>query len=233
MRIEIYPDTASASQRAAALIAQCAAQSVAERGRFVMALSGGTEPWNAFRLLAREPLPWAGIQVLQVDERVAPEGHEDRNYTHLCRSLIDRVPLPDANVHPMPVNEQDLPQAAERYAALLTKLTGSRPGIDLVHLGLGQDGHTASLAPNEPVVEILDREVAVTNEFRGLRRMTLTFAAINRARHIVWLVVGEAKSAALARLLTGHSKDPAGRVKEENATLIADRAAARNLRAVC
>jgi len=225
MRVEIFPDAQSASRRSAELIAQWARQSLAERGRFVMALSGGTEPWQAFRMLSGMPLEWRGIQLLQVDERVAPPGDAARNLTHLRESLIARVPLGDAQWHAMPVEEPDLNAAAERYAGLLRRIAGTPPELDLVHLGLGEDGHTASLAPGDPVVEERDRDVALSREFRGHRRMTLTFPAINRARRILWLVVGARKAGALARLLAGRSPDPAGRVREDIATLIADRAA--------
>ena len=190
-----------------------------------MALSGGTEPWEAFRILAARDLPWDAVHVLQVDERVAPAGHPDRNFTHLRESLLDRVRL--AHAHAMPVEESDLEAAAERYAQLMRELAGSPPQLDIVHLGLGEDGHTASLAPGDPVVDVSDADVAVTGEFRGRRRMTLTLPAINRARHIVWLVVGERKAAALERLLAGHSSDPAGRVREEGAILVADQEAVK------
>jgi 6-phosphogluconolactonase len=222
--VEILPDAAAASGRTAEWIAQCALQTLDRQERFVMALSGGTEPWQAFRILAEKELPWSRIHVLQVDERIAPAGHPDRNFTHLQESLLARVPL--AQGHAMPVDEPDLQLAADRYSALLYELAGSPPALDLVHLGLGQDGHTASLAPGDPVLEVIDAEVALTGEFRGRRRMTLTLPAINRARNIVWLVPGERKAAALARLLAGGSRDPAARVSERHTVLIADRAAA-------
>lgn len=225
MKIEIFPDAAAASQRAADCIAESMLACVTERGRFVMALSGGAEPWQAFRMLASKDLPWSSVHVLQVDERVVPAGHTDRNDTHLRESLIDRVRIPPDQMHSMPVEDPNLDAATERYAGLLQRIGGTPPVIDLLHLGLGQDGHTASLAPGDPVVDERGRDVALTREFRGHRRMTLTLPAINRARRILWLVVGARKADALARLLAGHSPDPAGRVREDVATLIADRAA--------
>lgn len=224
MRVEILPDAAAAAARTAEVIAQLAAEALAGRARFTMALSGGTGPWQAFRLLAGEVLPWSRIHVLQVDERVAPDGHPDRNLTHLRRSFQNAAA--GVTLHPMPVQEADLREAAGHYEDTLRGLAGSPPRLDLVHLGLGEDGHTASLVPGDPVLDVTDAEVAVTGVYGGRRRMTLTFPALNRARHIVWLVSGESKSRALGRLLRGHSRDPAGRVSEEQAILIADRAAA-------
>ncbi len=229
MRVEIHPDAAAASRRAAELIAQAARDAVRERGRFVMALSGGTEPWVAFRLLSGMDLPWSRVHVLQVDERVAPAGHEDRNFTHLRRSLADLAPIPAGQVHPMPVEDADLGTATARYARVLEQAAGSPPKIDLVHLGLGTDGHTASLVPGDTALQVTGRDVAVTDEFRGRRRMTLTYPALNRARQILWLVVGGSKVQPLGRLLSGDRNAPCGRISEEKATLLADRAAAQGV----
>ena len=229
MRAEILKDAESASQRTAELIAAAAREAIGAHGSFVMAVSGGTEPWVAFRVLATLAVDWSSVHIAQVDERVAPEGDEDRNLTHLRESLLDRVAIPPGHVHAMPVNEPDLGRAAQAYAGLLAQIAGSPPVFDLVHLGLGTDGHTASLVPADPVLAIRDRDVAVTGEYRGTARMTLTYPMINRARRILWLVPGERKAAMLAKLLTGDRSIPAGRVTHENALVITDRAAAGSL----
>ncbi len=227
MRVEILPEREAASQRIAECIAQAALETLRDREHFVMALSGGTGPWQAFRLLAQRDIPWERVHVVQVDERVAPDGNPDRNITHLRQSFLQGAT--GVVLHPMPVEEADLEAAARHYEQTLCELAGSPPVLDLVHLGLGEDGHTASLVPGDPALGVQNAQVAMTAVYRGRRRMTLTFPAINRARRILWLVTGEAKAAALARLLNGDSPDPAGGVGEERATLIADRSAARAL----
>jgi 6-phosphogluconolactonase len=224
MQLEIVADSSALSERVATEIATCAEESVAARGRCVMALSGGTEPWRAFARLATRPLPWHAIHVLQVDERIAPAGHPDRNWTHLCASLLERVPIPPAHVHAMPVQETDADSAAERYEALLHALTQPSGCLDLVHLGLGDDGHTASLVPGDPVLAITDRDVAVTGPYQGRSRMTLTLPAIARSRRIVWLVAGAGKAPALAALIAADPAIPASHVPRERAWLFTDRA---------
>ena len=211
--------------RAAEMIAQVARDAVTERGRCAIAISGGTTPWLAFRSLAGEEIPWDRVHLFQVDERVAPSGDPARNYFHLKEALIDRIPIPPGNVHPMPVEEEDLDTGARRYEAVLRGIAGTPPVLDLVQLGLGEDGHTASLFPGDPALPLLDRDVAVSGLHMGRTRMTLTFPAIDRARHILWLVTGAGKAAALARLRAGDRSIPAGRVHRGRALLLADAAA--------
>ncbi len=194
---------------------------VAERGRFALALSGGSTPMRMLRALAREDVPWDRVDLLQVDERVAPDGDPDRNLTALRESLCA-----PALVHPMPVELDDLDAAAKRYTDTLTSVAGSPPVLDLVHLGLGGDGHTASLVPGDPVLDVSDRDVAITELYRGQRRMTLTYSALYRARQVVWLVTGEDKAAMLARLCEGDATIPAGRVRAARVAVFADHAAA-------
>ena len=191
-----------------------------------MAVSGGHTPWQMLRDLAGEEVPWPIIALVQVDERVAPEGDPDRNLTHLRESLLDRSPLKSTQIHPMPVNDADLAAAAAHYAESLNLLAGSPPTLDLVHLGLGPDGHTASLVPGEPVLEVTDRDVALTGVYQGRRRMTLTFPMLDRARRVLWVVTGEAKVEMLRRLRSGDRQLPAGRVRSDHALVLADRAAA-------
>ena len=217
IRLEVLTDAGIAALAAADAIADRAREAVAERGVFTMALSGGTAPLHAFRLLTDAEVAWEQVEIFQVDERVAPPGDEDRNLTHLERSL---PPEAFARVRPMPVEADGLDAAAAEYAALLPE------PIDLVHLGLGPDGHTASLVPNDPVLDITDRDVAVTGEYQSRRRMTLTYPKIDRSRELLWLVTGEAKREPLRLLLAGDPSIPAGRVRVAGSLVIADRAAA-------
>jgi len=181
------------------------------------------------RTLASEPLPWAGVHVVQVDERVAPPGDPDRNLTHLRDTLLAHAPLPPDQLHAMPVEDADLAAAAQRYAQTLREVAGTPPVLDLVHLGLGPDGHTASLVPGDPVLDVADADVTLSGPYQGRRRMTLTYPILNRSRHILWLVTGGDKAVMLSRLRDGDPTIPAGRVCAGRATVLADRAAAARL----
>jgi 6-phosphogluconolactonase len=216
------------AREAAKLIAAEAAVAVAARGRFVLAVSGGRTPWQMLRALADEPVPWKHLHVAQVDERVAPAGDPDRNLTHLRESLLAHAPLPPEQIHPMPVEEDDLEAAAASYARLLRQLCGSPPVLDLAHLGLGPDGHTASLVPGDPVLDVTDGDVALSGAYQGRRRMTLTYPMLNRSRRILWLVTGPEKAPMLVRLQRGDGSIPAGRIRQDEALVLADRAAAGN-----
>ncbi len=227
MRIDVLPDADTVAEAAARLVAGEARAAVAARGRFALAVSGGNTPWRMLRVLAGEELPWKAIQVFQVDERVAREGDPDRNLTHLRESLVSRVDLPAPNLHAMPVEGGDLAAAAAAYASDLHRTAGGV--LDLVHLGLGPDGHTASLVPGDPVLEVDDADVGVTGVYAGRRRMTLTYPALGRARKILWVVTGPDKARALVRLEAGDPGIPAGRVRTERAVLLADAAAAARL----
>lgn len=226
LKIEILADPEAVSRRGAAWIAESAGQAIAHRDRFVVALSGGGTPLQMFSILSAAAVDWPRVHLAQVDERVAPAGSPHRNLTHLSEALLARAGLPTAQVHAMPVEDSDLDAAAERYGRLLVGLAGSPPILDLVQLGLGADGHTASLAPGDPALDVTDFDVAVTAPYRGRRRMTLTLPIINRARCVLWLVTGEDKAAAVARLFRGDPTIPASRVQRESALLIVDRAAA-------
>jgi 6-phosphogluconolactonase len=225
MELELFADADAVAQRAAQLIAAAARDAVTARGRFVFAVSGGRTPWVMLKLLAHEDVPWDGVHVVQVDERVARSNDPDRNLTHLNETLLANSPLHPDHIHPMPVEAADLTDAMRRYAATMQALSGTPPVLDLVHLGLGADGHTASLVPDDAVLDIADADVGLTGPYQGRRRMTLTYPIIDRARRIVWVVTGADKVAALARLRTGDRGIPAGRVRRDNATIIADRAA--------
>ena len=216
LEIELLPDAESVARRGAEIVAAAVAEAVADRGRFDFAVSGGRTPWAMFADLAGK-LPWEKVTIYQVDERVAPDGDPDRNLTQLQRAL---PPGGASDVRAMPVTFHDLEAAAADYARSLPE------AFDLVHLGLGPDGHTASLIPGDPVLEVTDRDVALTGEYQGRRRMTLTYPALDRARHILWLVTGDDKVDALARLRAGDESIPGGRVSTAHALVVADAAAA-------
>jgi 6-phosphogluconolactonase len=228
VKIEVYPDDNVVARKAAAVIADAARAAASSRGRFIMAVSGGHTPWSMLRALAGDELPWPQVHIVQVDERVAPAADPDRNLAHL-RASLQRAPLPPDNIHAMPVEGADLDRAAEQYAHTLREVAGSPPVLDLVHLGLGPDGHTASLVPGDPVLDITDADVAATGSYHGRRRMTLTFPTINRSRLVLWLVTGGEKAAALVRLRDGDRSIPASRVRQDRSLVLADRAAAEQL----
>jgi 6-phosphogluconolactonase len=229
LKTQVFDNDESTAQAAAKLIAADAIAAVAARGKFVMAVSGGHTPWIMLRALANEALPWEHVHVVQVDERVAPAGHADRNLTHLQESLLEHSPIRPEQIHAMPVESPNLEAAAIQYASTLSSIAGSPPVLDLVHLGLGPDGHTASLVPGDPVLNVNDRDVALTGIYQGRRRMTLTYPAIDRARKVLWLVTGGEKVGMLARLRKGDASIPAGRIRQDRALLFADRAAAPDL----
>src|SRR5258707_11527725 len=229
MKIEIFADADSVAQEAAKFIAAEARAAVAERGRFVMAVSGGHTPWVMLRALAGEDVPWSAVHVVQVDERVAPAGHPDRNLTHLRESLLEHAPLRPEQIHAMPVDSTDLEAASQQYARTLQEIAGTPTVLDLVHLGLGPDGHTASLVPGDKVLDVKDKDVASTGLYQGRRRMTLTYPILNRARLVLWVVTGSEKTGMLARLHAGDTSIPAGGIRGDHALLLADRAAAGQL----
>ena len=229
MKIDVYPDDEAVARSAAALIADDLRAAVTARGRFAMAVSGGRTPWRMLRALAEERLPWKQVHVFQVDERVAPAGDPDRNLAHLRASLLDHAPLPPEHVHAMPVEAADLGRAAEQYSRTLRDVVGAPAVLDLVHLGLGPDGHTASLVPGDPALDVADVDVTTSGPYQGRRRMTLTFPLINRSRRILWLVTGGEKAQTLVRLRAGDRSIPASRVRRDGAQVLADRAAAGRL----
>jgi 6-phosphogluconolactonase len=219
VKLEVVADAQAAAQRGAELIATTGRAAVEERGSFSLAMSGGRSPWAMLGILGEmAEMPWAETELFQVDERVASPGSEDRNLTHLVLGLsIDH----QASLRPMPVTKRDLDAAAREYESALPE------HLDVVHLGLGPDGHTASLIPGDPVLDVTDRRVALTETaYQGHRRMTLTYSALAEARQIVWLVTGEEKREPLAKLLAADPSIPAGRVKNDEMTVVADQAAA-------
>lgn len=211
----VVPTPADAARVAADLIAATVTSSVAERGRCSLAVSGGTGPLRMFAELGARPLPWAQVEVFQVDERIAPAGDPARNLIPQAEAIPD-----EATLRAMPVEDDDLEAAAARYAASLPE------ALDLVQLGVGDDGHTASLVPGDGVLEVVDRGVALTEVYRGHRRMTMTYPVLDAARSVLWLATGEAKREPMARLRAGDLSIPAGRVRTPDQIVVCDAAAA-------
>ena len=217
--LEVTKDEKDAARRAAEVIAKAGAAAVADHGHFAFAMSGGRSPWAMLAILGElEEMPWAETELFQVDERIASPGSEDRNLTHMVLGLsMDH----QSTLRPMPVTQRDLEGAAREYESALPER------LDLVHLGLGPDGHTASLVPGDPVLDVDDRRVALTaNEYQGHRRMTLAYPPLDEARQILWLVTGAEKREPLAKLLDSDDSIPAGRVRNESMVIVADEAAA-------
>jgi 6-phosphogluconolactonase len=217
MQLEVLRDEETVAARAAAIIAENARAAYHARGLFLMAVSGGHTPWVMLRMLAREEVPWRAVHVLQVDERIAPAGDPERNLTHLQETLLKNAPLDTLHIYPMPVELPDPAAAAAEYAMTLQKIAGSPSVLDLVHLGLGPDGHTAS---------VVDSDIAITSWYQGRKRMTLTYPVINRARQILWVVTGTEKAKPLGQLLNADSSIPGGRIRRDKALVLADEAAA-------
>lgn len=213
--LEVLADPEALAKAAAGFVADRARRAAQDRGLFHFAVSGGHTPWAMFAQLAGEEVPWDRMVIYQVDERIAPPDDADRNLSHLHQALGSAP----AQVRAMPVNDPDVEQAAAGYGSSLPER------FDLVHLGLGPDGHTASLVPSDPVLEVTDRLVAITGTYQGRRRMTLTYPALSRAHQLLWLVSGQDKREPLAKLLAGDPSIPAGRVHADASLVMADRQA--------
>lgn len=229
MSVEVLETPEGLAERAADVLADALREAVAARGRATLAVSGGRTPGAMLTALARRDVAWQHVHVLQVDERIAPDGHPERNLVLLRRSLLGHLAGPTPMLHPMPVTATDPEAAAARYAGLLVALAGTPPVLDVVQLGMGADGHTASLVPDDPVLEVADREVAVTGPYQGRRRLTCTFPLLARARQRVWLVSGADKASALARVHAGDHTLPAARLPPRDARWLVDREAAAEL----
>jgi 6-phosphogluconolactonase len=223
-RVEVLADAAAVAARGAAFLIAELGTAVSARGRATLALSGGRTPLAMLRTLAAANLPWDVIDVFQVDERCTPPGHEDRNAVQLARALGELARERPTVFHWMPLDSLAPRTAAARYAAELAAHTGTPPIIDVVQLGLGADGHTASLFPGA-VQDDVTQSVAVAPEAAGWPRLTLTLPVINAARRIVWLVTGADKRTALAAMLAGDASVVGSRVRRD-ALVLADTAAA-------
>ena len=217
--LQVLEDADAVARRGAELIAEAARESVTASGAFSMAASGGHTPWSMYGQIEAQEVPWQRTEIFQTDERIAPPGSGQRNLTHLVAALSIGA---QGSLRPMPVDDEEPEAGAVRYSESLPE------ALDLIHLGLGPDGHTASLVPGDPVLDVTDRRVAVTaREYQGTRRMTLTYPGLGRARRLLWVVTGEKKREPLEKLLTLDPSIPAGRVEPGGESLIlADRAAA-------
>ncbi len=231
MRLEVANTEEAAGAVAAKLIATVLGIAIGRRTRASLALSGGSSPLPMLKALATEALDWSAIHVYQVDERVVARGDSARNLAALDEILVWRGPLPRRNLHPMWVDRADLSAAADSYGEEIAQVAGDPPILDLVHLGLGSDGHTASLFPGDPALRVKDRSVTVTGEHNGHRRMTLTLPVLGRARSVLWFVTGAAKAGVTADLHAGGAPFPAGLVARRRAVLVVDKAAASEIAA--
>ncbi|MBL8226794.1 MAG: 6-phosphogluconolactonase [Chromatiales bacterium] len=229
MRVEVLATPELAAQRAAQHLADALRAAIRERGRACLALSGGSSPVPMFRALARQAIDWSAVHVFQVDERVVRRGDASRNLTTIEAEMVHAGPLPAGHLHAMPVEAADLAAAAGAYGSLLADLAGTPVTLDAVHLGLGSDGHTASLFPGDPALAVTDRTVAVTGLHAGFRRLTLTYPALDAARLVVWFAVGAGKQGVVKRLAVRDPGIPAGRVAGARAFLVVDDAAGCNL----
>lgn len=219
MRLEVLDDAGAVARRGAELIAERAREAAEANGSFAMAASGGHTPWAMYGLLEEQELPWSKTELFQVDERIAPAGSPDRNLTHLIAALSIGA---QGSLRPMPVDDGE--EGAARYAERLPE------SLDLIHLGLGPDGHTASLVPGDPVLDVTDRRVAITGgEYQGTHRMTLTYPAIAAAKRLLWIVTGEEKRAPLAKMMSADPSIPAGRIEFRESVVVADSAAGAGL----
>lgn len=218
-------DVATTERAAAEFIATRLREAIVARGRAMLAVSGGRTPWNMFGRLADCALEWNAVHLFQVDERIVPADDDARNWKHLLATPL-AARIPPAQRHPMPVEVDDPELAAARYATTLAAACGDPPVLDIVHLGIGDDGHTASLFAGDPLLDEAARDVGVSLPREGIRRITLTRPALDRARHVVWFALGAARQRAVARLFAADRSIPAGRVARERATCFTDPAAA-------
>ncbi len=238
--LRIFKDLESLSREAAAIFIEQAAMSITERGRFLVALNGGGAPNRLFRLLAteyRKKVDWNKVHVFWGDERCVPPEDAGSNYGQAKEALLDHVPILEGNIHRVK-GELDPASAAQDYAQILKSFAGGDlefPRFDLAYLGMGEDGHTASLFPGS-MVHATDTVIPVTANYqdRPANRVTLTQAVFNEARMVVFMAAGEKKANTLAKVLSGTYNPelyPAQRIKTKNGILIwlVDEAAAGEL----
>jgi 6-phosphogluconolactonase len=216
---------ATAERAAAEFIAQRLVLAVRERRRGTLAISGGRSPWGMFAQLAALEVPWTDVHLFQVDERIVPLAHAARNWKQFLENPLARL-IPRAQQHPMPVESDDAEAAAAQYAETLAEWNGEPPTLDLVHLGIGADGHTASLFADDAALEESTRSVAVSRVYENHRRLTLTLPVLNRARSVVWFAVGAERRGALTQLFSADPAIVATRVQRDHATCFTDREAA-------
>ena len=225
MKTELFPTADQVAARAAAYIEYQIREALAHQSSYSLAISGGRTPWEMLKILSKADLPWQQVNLFQVDERVAPDGHADRNLTQLFQAIAGTPMVTQLRIFPMPVLAEDLEEGCREYTQVLDEITEGK-GLDLIHLGLGSDGHTASLVPGDGVLEVQDRLVACTqNTYQGRIRMTLTYPLLNAAKQLLWIVTGIEKQEMVQRLLQQNPSIPAGSIRQENALLLVDQAA--------
>lgn len=222
MNIHRFESADQVAEAAALHIAQAARKAIFDHGRFTLAISGGRTPWQMLKCLAQEKMSWEKIFIFQVDERVAPDGHEDRNLTQLFKSLDGSGIMTRINVFHMPVTAENLEHACEDYAKVIEEITVSGQ-LDMIHLGMGTDGHTASLVPGDSICLIENQDVALTSApYQGRIRMSLTYPLINRAKEILWVITGNEKREMFERFLSKDQDIPAGKINQKNAVVFTD-----------
>jgi 6-phosphogluconolactonase len=214
-------DVTAVERVAAEFIAQRLTTAAEERGRAILAISGGSTPWGMFERLASQAVPWTYVHLFQVDERIVPPDHDARNWKRFLENPLS-LRIPRANCHAMPVNAEDAELAAAAYSTTLTEYSGEPPVLDVVHLGIGEDGHTASLFNDDALLQERQRWVGVSRRYRNHRRLSLTLPTLNRARLVVWFAVGAGRRAVLTRLRDGDLSIPAGRVQRDRAVVFTD-----------
>ncbi|WP_448599217.1 6-phosphogluconolactonase [Thermoleptolyngbya sp.] len=202
-QVEVLPDVAGIVKRALGLILERAEAAIAQRGTFSIALSGGSTPKPLYEAIAQQSLPWDKIQVFWGDERYVPPDHPDSNEGMARRAWLDKVPIPAANIHPMDTTPADPAAAADLHEQHLQHVfqlaPGDFPALDVVLLGIGDDGHTASLFPHTDALKVGDRLITVGHK-DGQPRITFTAPLINHARCVIFLVAGANKRPALTQI---------------------------------
>lgn len=230
MEIRTFQSATEVAKEAAIFIADRIKENIIKKGHFTFAISGGRTPWEMIKELAKEDLPWEKVFLFQVDERIAPDAHPDRNLTQLFKAIEGTKLVLRLNIFPMRVNAEDLDEACEEYVSHINRMTENGK-LDLIHLGIGTDGHSASLVPNDSVLEIKEKGVALTDsEYQGRKRMTLTYPLINQAEKILWVVTGEEKAEMLDRLLHQDPSIPAGRIDQHHAIVFTEESAAAKIK---
>lgn len=230
MEIRTFQTTEDVAQEAAVYIADRIRENVSRKGFFTMAISGGRTPWAMMKELAKEDLPWEKVFLFQVDERVAPDAHEDRNLTQLFKAIEGTRLVLRLNFFPMRVNAGDLDEACAEYESHIQRMTENGK-FDLIHLGIGTDGHTASLVPGDAVLDITEKGVAITQKlYQGRHRMTLTYPMINQAEKILWVITGSEKAEMLNRLLHRDSSIPAGLIDQTHAIVLTEESASAKIK---
>lgn len=236
--VRIFKDAVELSRAAADLFVTLAVQSIRERGRFLVALSGGSTPMALYRLLAREPIDWTRIHVFWGDERLVPPEDAENSYGQAREALLKHIPIPTENIHRV-ASELDPVAAARDYASILREFAAPPldwPRFDLVLLGLGEDGHTASLFPGSPV-DATEPVIAVTAQYQGrpARRVTLTPLVFNAARQVIFLVTGANKAVTLKGVFSDYNSSeqiPAKRIQpaDGQVTWLVDKAAGKEIK---